>query len=181
MTAPDRGSRALTRSGAPTRRFGATLLNHPAAPLRSFAISFVGEQWRQTANAQTLTFDYQVGATSLTTGTWTSVSALNFTAINVGTSGSLDGNNVVDRTSKSTKLGVTVANGQEFWLRWSKTGTSSPGLAIDDFSLTPTNTISGTLFNGPNGVGSPITGRTITLLQNGTSIGSTTTNGSGDY
>ena len=41
------------------------------------------------------------------------------------------------------------------------------------------NTISGTLFDSS---GAPITtGRTIKLLQNGTSVGLTTTNGSGDY
>src|SRR5678815_3572560 len=38
--------------------------------------------------------------------------------------------------------------------------------------------ISGTLFDS---AGLPLSGRTIKLLQNGTSVGSATTNGSGDY
>jgi CSLREA domain-containing protein len=46
-------------------------------------------------------------------------------------------------------------------------------------TVAPTQTISGTLFDSG---GSPITsGRTVKLLQNGTSFGTTTTNGSGSY
>jgi CSLREA domain-containing protein len=166
-------------SGSVSPILGLRMTNNTGATISSLSVSFTGEQWRQTANAQTLTFEYQVGATSITTGTWSSVSALNFAAIKTGSAGSLDGNNAANRTSKSAKVSASVTNGQEIWFRWSKSGSTSPGLAIDDFSVTPTNTISGTLFDS---TGLPITsGLTINLLQNGTSVGTTTTNPSGDY
>jgi CSLREA domain-containing protein len=116
---------------------GVRMVNNTGASITSLAVSFVGEQWRQTANAQALTFEYQVGATSLTTGTWTSVPALNFTAINTGAAGALDGNSAANRASKSGAVNAAVANGQEIWFRWSKTGSTSPGLAVDSFSVTP--------------------------------------------
>ncbi len=74
--------------------------------------------------------DYAIG-----TGTWIANTALNFTAPKTGTVGSLDGNATGNFVPISATLTATVNNGQEIWLRWTKTGTSSPGLAIDDISI----------------------------------------------
>lgn len=132
----ERALGTLTSGGAPTVQFGVRLVNNTGAAVASFNLAFVGEQWRQTANAQSLVFEYQVGAASLTTGTWTANTAFDFTAPNTGTAGALDGNAAANRTLKSNTLTVAVNNGQEIWLRWTKTGTTSPGLAIDSFAIT---------------------------------------------
>ncbi|HRI46683.1 MAG TPA: choice-of-anchor D domain-containing protein [Ignavibacteriaceae bacterium] len=123
-------------SGSATPVFGVRLKNTSGATLTSFDVSFKGEQWRQTANSQILTFEYLVGAISLSSGTWTSVSALDFTALKTGTAGTLDGNASGNFSNKSTTITVSVSNNDEIWFRWTKSGSTSPGLAIDDFSVT---------------------------------------------
>ncbi len=132
----DRGLGALS-SGSASPVFAVRLVNNTGTTIDKFVISYTGEQWRQTANTQSLTFEYQVGATSDSTGSWTALSALSFTAPKTGTAGALDGNATGNFTAISSTIIANVASGQEIWLRWSKTGTSSPGLAIDDISVTP--------------------------------------------
>lgn len=126
-------------STATTHRFGLRMKNNSGTTITSFDISFVGEQWRQNANAHTLVFEYQVSSsaiTSLTSGTWSPFTALDFTAPQSGTAGALDGNNAANRTALSGTLTVNVPNGFEIFFRWTKSGTSSPGLAVDDLSVT---------------------------------------------
>lgn len=123
-------------SGSANPVFGVRLVNNTGGTVPSFSVSYQGEQWRQTANAQILAFEYQVGATSLTTGTWTPVTALDFTAPKTGTAGALDGNAAGNFTAKNATITVNVTNGQEIWFRWTKTSSTSPGLAVDDFSVT---------------------------------------------
>ncbi|MEO7484385.1 MAG: hypothetical protein ABIT81_11510, partial [Ferruginibacter sp.] len=131
----DRAIGALTSGTTPTVNIGVRILNNTGGAISGFTISFKGEQWRQTANAQALTFDYQVGATSLTTGTWTPNSAFTFTAPKTGTAGALDGNLAGNFTNIAGTLTAALNNGQEIWLRWTKTGTTSPGLGIDDINI----------------------------------------------
>jgi hypothetical protein len=133
----DRALGALTSGTTGTVNEGVRLVNNTGVALSGLTISFKGEQWRQTANTQKLVFDYQVGATSLTSGTWTTNTAFDFTTLKTGTAGALDGNASGDFSNISGTLTVSVANGQEIWLRWTKTGTTSPGLALDDISITP--------------------------------------------
>jgi uncharacterized repeat protein (TIGR01451 family) len=126
--------------GTGTIRYGVRLANNTGGALSSFSIAFTGEQWRDANNnAQTLAFEYQVGATSLTSGSWTALTALNFVSPTHSNSGALDGNATANRQSLSATLTVTVAAGQEIWLRWTDvvdTG-SNHGLAVDEFSVTP--------------------------------------------
>ena len=129
-------------SGSASPIFGVRLVNNTGTTLSGITISFRGEQWRQTANAQVLVFESQVGATSLTTGTWVANTAFNFTALKTGTAGALDGNAAGNFSVVNGTLTASVANGQEIWLRWSKTGTTSPGLAIDDISITANAAVS---------------------------------------
>jgi len=135
-TDTERALGGLSSSSA-SPNFAVRLVNNTGSTVTSFEIAFKGEQWRQNASAQTLTFDYQVGATSISTGTWTSVTDLNFASPNTGTAGALDGNASGNFSNISATVSVSVTDGQEIWLRWSKTGTNSHGLAIDDFSVTP--------------------------------------------
>src|ERR1035437_6654066 len=124
-------------SGSASPSWAVKLVNNTGSTITAFEIAFTGVEWRVNSSYQTLTFDYQVGATSITTGTWTSASALNFTAPQIGSGAAVDGNAAANRTAFSNVIFATVGVGQTIWLRWSKTATSSPGLAIDDFSVTP--------------------------------------------
>jgi hypothetical protein len=133
----ERSLGALSSGSANPVYIGVRLTNNTGSTVPSFAVSYTGEQWRQTTNAQTLVFEYQVGATSLTTGTWTAITALDFTALKTGTAGALDGNTTGNYSNLSTTISVSVNNEQEIWFRWTKSSTTSPGLAIDDFSIKP--------------------------------------------
>jgi hypothetical protein len=83
-------------------------------------------------------------ATSLTTGTWTDVNNLDFNGpVNSGTVGLLNGNDAANRTAISfTITGLSIPNGATFYIRWASFDVSGAddGLAIDDFSVTPTST-----------------------------------------
>ena len=121
---------------------GACFTNDGGGPIISLAISYTGEQWRLGATGRTdrLDFQYSLNATSLTTGTWTDVDALDFNAPNsTGTVGLLDGNASANRTAiSSTITGLSIAASSSFWIRWTDfnaTG-SDDGLGVDDFSLT---------------------------------------------
>ena len=137
----DRALGAL--STGTTHRFGLRLTNNGATTITSFNISFTGEQWRSFA-AGTLVFEYQIGTTitSLTAGTWTAVTALDFANLTTSAGAATDGNNTSFRTAKSTTLNANVPPANEIFFRWTKAGTSSAGLAIDDLSVTASATSS---------------------------------------
>ncbi len=123
--------------------WGVRLVNNTGGTITSLSISYTGEQWRYsgTAAAQTVTFSYQTGTalTSLTTGTWTGVSALDFTSpIISGTTGARDGNLPANQVALATVLSVALSPGDEIMLRWYDPDHSGSdhGLAIDDFSVT---------------------------------------------
>ena len=130
------------QSGTLIPTFGVSYTNNTGATITSLQVSYTGEQWRLgTLNrADRLDFQFQVGATSLTAGTWTDVDALDFTApTTTGTVGALDGNTAANRTAiTSTIAGLSIANGATVWLRWVDFNASGAddGLAIDDFSIT---------------------------------------------
>ena len=133
------------RSGTFAGSFGATFTNNTGATVTSLQISYVGEQWRfggvHTTIADKMDFQISFDATSLTTGTWIDVNALDFLApIVAGTVGPLDGNLAANRTALSFNLtSLGIANGATFWIRWvdvDATG-ADDGLGIDDFSITP--------------------------------------------
>jgi hypothetical protein len=67
-----------------------------------------------------LNFEYSLDATSLTTGNWTAVTALNFVApITTAPTGTLDGNSSANRTSVSSNIGsLSIAIGGTVWIRW---------------------------------------------------------------
>ncbi|WP_298118827.1 T9SS sorting signal type C domain-containing protein [Flavobacterium sp.] len=137
-SATDRALGAL--STATTHNFGIRLKNNNANAITSLLVSYNGEQWRQNAGNQTLVFEYQIGTTvtSITAGTWVPVTALDFVSPNIGTAGALDGNLTANRTAKSATISLSIPAGSEIMLRWTKAGSSSHLLAVDDLSITPT-------------------------------------------
>ena len=132
------------RSGSNVVTVGAQFTNNTGSSIGSFDIAYTGEQWRLGAlgRADTMTFQISFDATSLTTGTWTTVSQLSFTGpTTAGTVGAIDGNAAANRSalSYSLTLAQAIASGQTFWIRWVDTDASGSddGLGIDDFSITP--------------------------------------------
>ena len=125
---------------------GTSFTNNTGATIESMLISYVGEQWRRGGNtvgvADRLDFAISFNATSLTTGTWTDINSLDFVSvITTAATATLDGNNVANRIAISSNItSLAIANGATFWIRWVDTniGGNDDGLAIDDFSLTPT-------------------------------------------
>ncbi|MCX7033297.1 MAG: endonuclease/exonuclease/phosphatase family protein, partial [Arenimonas sp.] len=130
------------RSGTLIATYGACFSNTTGSTLTTFDVSYTGEEWRlgTAARADRLDFQYSLDATSLTTGTWVDVDALDFSTPNTaGTTGAKDGNAAGFRTALANTISsVSIANGATFCLRWNDFDASGAddGLAIDDFSLT---------------------------------------------
>ncbi len=136
-------------SGTPGNILNAVrLVNNTGGTISSLNLSMFGEQWRNGGNtaAQQLDFQYQVGAAGTITDAntpstgWTDFNSLDFVSPIVGaTAAALDGNAAANRTALSAPLTVTVAPGEEIWLRWLDTNDTGNdhGLSIDDFSVTP--------------------------------------------
>lgn len=131
------------QSGTLVPLFGAEFQNLSGSAIASLTIAYTGEQWRFGATGRTaadrMDFQISLNATSLTTGTWTDIDALDFIApVTAGTVGALDGNAAANRTARAAIIaGLPLANGASFWLRWSDFNASGAddGLAVDDFSL----------------------------------------------
>ncbi|HVH32823.1 MAG TPA: Calx-beta domain-containing protein [Tahibacter sp.] len=138
------------QSGSVIPSIGAAFTNDTGATITDLAIAFTGEQWRignnTTARDDRLDFEYSTDATGLGTGTWTAVTALNFVnpIKTAASAGLLDGNAAANRTAVSGSIsGLSIPAGTTFWIRWkdfNATG-ADDGLAIDDFSLTPSGAV----------------------------------------
>jgi len=129
------------RSGTLVSTFGACFTNSTGGTVNALDVAYTGEQWRlgTAARVDTLAFQYSTDATSVTTGTWTGVPALDFVTPNTATVGAKDGNAASNRAALSATInGLAIANGAGFCLRWNDLDATSAddGLAIDDFSLT---------------------------------------------
>jgi hypothetical protein len=127
IASADRALGAVASGSTLTIYQGVRLVNDTANPISALDINYFGEQWRNGGSTSTtltsqqrIDFSYQIGATSLTTGTWTNFDQLDFTGpIAIATAGPLDGNAPANRTNLSASLtNLALAPGQEIWLRW---------------------------------------------------------------
>lgn len=134
------------QSGTLIPLIGAVFTNTTGATITSLVISYVGEQWRSgntaAARDDRMNFEYSANATSLSSGTYTPVSAGDFISpIKTSTiATALNGNLPANRVAITfTVTGLTIAAGTDFWIRWTDVNAtgSDDGLAIDDFTLTP--------------------------------------------
>ncbi|MEO8592957.1 MAG: hypothetical protein ABI759_06535 [Candidatus Solibacter sp.] len=154
------------RSGTLLPNFGACFTNNTGAAIASLAVAYTGEEWRLGTAARTdqINFEYSVNATSLTTGTWTNVAALNFITPDTATTGAKNGNAAGERTALSSTFAISIANGATIWIRWVDIDASGAddGLAVDDFSLTPVGT--GDPFGSGTASPNPVTSGTSTTL-----------------
>jgi len=126
----------LLSNSSTTFRFAVQIKNNTGASVASFLISYIGEEWRQNAASQKLVFEYSTDATSITTGTWTALTSLDFTTPVIGTAGPVDGNAASNRATIAATVTAAVANNNTVWFRWTKSGSNSAGLAVDDISIT---------------------------------------------
>jgi len=131
------------QSGSLVPTIGARFKNETGGTITSLTIAYTGEQWRLgTANRgpDRLDFQYSTTATTLATGTYTDVNALDFSSpVTTGTVGALDGNAAANRTLiTATISGLNIANGANFFMRWASVDVAGAddGLAIDDVSVT---------------------------------------------
>jgi predicted extracellular nuclease len=136
----DRALGSVASGGTNTIFYGVRFLNNTAKTINSLNINYVGEQWRNGGNTtpQQLDFQYQIGATTITGGTWIDFDSLDFTSpVATATAGALDGNVAARTTLSSTLSGITIAPNQEIWLRWQDLNDAGNdhGLGIDDFSI----------------------------------------------
>jgi hypothetical protein len=142
-TATDRAFGELTATSV-VSTIGAEFQNTGSATMtKILSLSYRGEQWRLSLTGRNDGMDFQIStdATSLTSGTWTNVNALDFTApLSTGTLGAKDGNasgNFVNISTGKFSLPNPVASGGTFWIRWvprDVTGTDD-AIGIDDFSI----------------------------------------------
>lgn len=160
-------------SGSYIGRLGLVLVNDTGAPLTEFTLTFTGEQWRNGGSgvANTLTFAYAINASSITTGTYTTVPTLNFISPVVSTSsGALDGNAAGNRSVvTATVTNVHWGVGQTLVLRWSDaddTG-SDDALAIDDLTFAAAQNLTPSITRihavQGSGVTSPLNGAVVTV------------------
>jgi uncharacterized protein len=143
----DRALGSIASGTTTTIFYGVRLVNDTGSVITQLDISYAGEQWRtggsSTATpsvAQKIDFQYQIGATSLTTGTWLDVDALDFNSPIFGTTAAsaLDGNAAANRTSLSNSItGLTIQPNEEVWLRWQdlNDANNDHGLAVDDLNV----------------------------------------------
>ncbi len=132
--------------------FGLRFTNDTVFTVSNITVAFTGEQWR-CANiiTNTLTFSYQVASSPLTNAdaanaqTWTAFTALDFNSPNISGGAALDGNGAANRQVFTNVMvaGLTVAPGQEFFLRWRDVDDvgNDAGLAVDNLTVTFTTNI----------------------------------------
>ena len=143
---PSNGSGGTAGSG--TSYMGMRIKNTTGSTIQSVRITFTAYQMslaENNSNVNKLTFSYQTGATvtSLTAGSWTSVTALDYTAPNNdasgGTSTQLNGYPCTVSSSLTACIAVTIANNNEIMLRWGDVNNAAndPHLAIDNVAIIP--------------------------------------------
>jgi hypothetical protein len=111
---------ARTTSGIGNATIGLAIQNTTGAALDSFSLSFIASQFYKTTVAQELRVSFSTNATSLTTGTWTSLSSLTYTApYTTGNAAVSSSEEVASRQTLSiSSQSLTWAAGDTLWIKW---------------------------------------------------------------
>ncbi|QYY35248.1 hypothetical protein [Ruficoccus sp. ZRK36] len=124
---------------------GLEIGNDTGASMTGFSIKYKGQQWQQNSGgADQLTLQYSTDATSLTTGSWTTVDDLTFKSIKdsgsedyagLSLSGSVQSEDVSGKIT-----GLNVKDGQSIWIRWVDEDNKGvdQALSIDSLKIKPT-------------------------------------------
>jgi hypothetical protein len=160
--------------------FGAVFQNNTTGTISKISIQTRMEQWRTSGNAavnETIAFSYSTDATSLSSGTWTAVTALDLkeklTA--AASNAAVNGNLASNYTNISHIItGLNWANGTNLWIKWTDMNDAgSNGMyAIDNFIISVTEANLGLIQNtiaGLNVYPNPVTDGTLYITSNSTS------------
>jgi hypothetical protein len=137
------GERALgsvDQNGA-LLRYGIRLNNASGGTFNTLHLDYIGEQWRTGSTlTDALIFEYSTNATSLTSGNWNPLTALNFNSPNNTGTGVLNGNLPANQSFQTGNMtGLNWLNGTDMWVRWSHIGNASrDALALDTMHLNAT-------------------------------------------
>lgn len=128
------------QSGSLLSTIGAQIKNTSGSIITKLKVSYKGEQWRlgTVSRKDSLLFQYSTDASSLTTGTWTTVSQLHFATPNIGTVGAKDGNDPLNfQNIVYTIRNLNIPGNAVFFIRWSdfNASGSDDGLAVDSFCI----------------------------------------------
>jgi hypothetical protein len=175
----DRAFGTLAGTGV-VAAFGAVFQNNTTGTISKISIQTRMEQWRQSGNAavnETIAFSYSTDATSLSSGTWTAVTALDLkeklTA--AASNAAVNGNLASNYTNISHIItGLNWANGTNLWIKWTDMNDAgSNGMyAIDNFIISVTEANLGLIQNtiaGLNVYPNPVTDGTLYITSNSTS------------
>jgi len=158
---------------------GAVFTNNTGGTVSKISIQTKMEQWRESGNAavnETIVFSYSLDATSLNSGTWTAVTALDLKEkLTSATSNSaVNGNLASNYTLLSNIItGLNWANGTNLWIKWTDTNDAGNNgmYAIDNFSISVSEAILGlnqSTIAGLNVYPNPVTGGTLHITSNST-------------
>jgi len=139
----ERALGSVASGGTGTLYYGVLLKNTGTSNITSITITYTGEQWRNggNANIQSLVFSYSTTATTITSGAYTTVSALDFKSpVHTATAAALNGNAAANQVAgiTATITGLNIAPNGTIMLRWTDADDSGSdhGLAVDDLSAT---------------------------------------------
>jgi len=140
---PERALGSVSLQGA-LIVYGMQINNASGGTFNSLQMAYTGEQWRDGSASFTdvLSFSYSTNATSLFSGTWNPVSALDFNSVsNVG-AGAINGNLAVNESFQSSNItGLNWLNGTDVWVRWLHVGNASrDALALDNLKMNAVTT-----------------------------------------
>jgi hypothetical protein len=161
LNATDRAICSLA-SGGTTPVFGVNFINNTGNQITAFNITALVEQWRLGTDVvvETMPFAYSTDATSLFTGTWTNVTALDVVEIQTANApaspgvANIDGSLAVNQSTLNVNVNISStpwANGSTFWIRWNDINAagSDCALAIDNFTFRGTSSV---LSNATNSI-----------------------------
>lgn len=162
--------------GSTVPALGAVFTNNTGSTVSKIAVQTRMEQWRESDNAgvnETVAFSYSLDATSLDTGTWITVTALDLkeklTAVT--TNAAVNGNLLANYTNLANIItGLNWANGTNLWIKWTDTNDAgNNGLyAIDNFTISVSETlgVKQNAIAGLNMYPNPVSNGTLYITSN---------------
>lgn len=125
------------QSGSLIPTIGFVVTNNTGHEITELVIGYTGKTWRigATNRVDRLDFQYAINTSSITSGTWHDVDALDY---NVPVHAATNQGSVIHSSNVSgTITGISIPNGTSFAVRWNDfnaTG-ADDGTSIDDFTL----------------------------------------------
>ena len=175
VSSTDRALGAVS-SGSTVPSFGVNFVNNTGNQITEFNLTAIVEQWRSgdsNVTNESMAFSYSIDATSLNSGTWTTVTALDATEIltATATAAATDGNLSANQSSIGATVNISATpclNGGTLWLRWVDANATGADclLAIDNFIFKATSSILTNKFSSINGLNiypNPVSGSTLNI------------------